>query len=1151
MQTGHCNSLLHSLSGSGGCRRSLSAQLLLVALTFWFAASAARPVYGQLASANISGTVRDTSGGVIPGATLTLKSTGTGFVRTATTNATGVYVIRDIEPGAYTLQVQKQGFATARQAEFRLFVNQSTTFNFVLKVGSAVQSVTVVGSAAQLETTSAELGQAINTTQVNDLPLNGRNFTEMLDLTPGVSPVDTGQTAGGGGGFVGNALGTFTFPSVNGQTNRSNLFLMDGLNDENSFVSSYNFAPIVDQVQEFRVESHNDSAEFGQALGGIVNVVTKSGTNQFHGDGWEFLRNNAFDARDTFFPNVIPFHQNQFGGAIGGPVILPGHNGRNKTFFFATYEGYRNHTTATTLLNTATPAELNGDFSAVPQQLYDPFTTTPDPSVPGQFIRQPFLNNQIPATLLNTGMVAYARALFPTPVNTGVPGFNASDTQPTITRQDEASLKLDHQFNDNNSLWIRYSGYTQPDTSAGGIPNQYSAVFLHGYQAGATYTHTFGGSAVASFQFARESGQDNIFTLYNKNIAPTLWQTAGFSPNYAGKFQTGAAFDPGIGIPGYISFGTGNMVQDTQFSDVYEYKGDFSIVHGRHNFKMGADFQSNNTTSPIFGVSDGFNSFNTANPESPSNTGNAMASYVLGVPYSGNRRNVNETEHGGWVDGFYFQDTWMATQKLTVNLGMRYDVTLMPIYGSASADNQFVGDLDLQNGTYILARVPPACGSGVGAPCIPGGTLPADVVLTPFSNRAILHNTYDNWQPRVGVAYRLGSDTVLRGSFGRFFDNWAAAIQIAQNYEGTWPTIGQLLVNNLNNPVPASPTPTASAQDPFHLGTAPPLPAPTPFNQVQWFMNPNIQNPYSDQWNFGVEHQFGNNTVLNANYVGSESVRTDIGGYNNVALTPGPGNPQSRAPFTYIAPTYYDNSNGRANYNAFQFSVKRSASKGLTYLVSYTYSKAMDFGSDGWFGAEGTLIQNPYDLAAAHSVAGYDLTHIFSGSAVYSLPFGSGGKFQTGRSAIDYVIGGWQLNSIVTLTSGPPYTVQAAGDIANTGNVTEFANLVGNPNLSNPTPHEWFNTAAIASPAPFTFGNLGRNSLRSDWFHNVDLSLFREFPLTESKRLEFRAEFFNAFNNVIYGQPDSTITDPTFGQVTSIYTGTAPRQIQLALKLYF
>ncbi|HUY15683.1 MAG TPA: TonB-dependent receptor [Terriglobia bacterium] len=1101
-----------------------------------------------MATASIDGIITDTSRAMIPGAAVTLTNVDTNVRRRVNTNEAGNYVFVNILPGHYVLQVTKQGFITAKQPEVTLHVNQTATYDFTLKVGSAIQAVTVHALGTKLQTSSATLGTTITRSQVNDLPLNGRNFTELLDLTPGVSPVSVGQNSGAGPSQFSHAIGTFSYPSVNGQSNRSNFFLLDGLDDQGSFGGDYNFAPIVDQIQEFKVESHNDSAEAGGALGSIISVITKPGTNQFHGDAWEFLRNNAFDARNTFFPNVIPFKQNMFGGTVGGPLMLPGYNGHDRTWFFAAYEGFRNHTNSTSLLTTATPAELNGDFSTFSQPIYNPFSTAPDPLHPGEFIRQPFPNNQIPPSLFNPGMVTYAKALFPSAVQTGIPGINAINSTPIITRQDSASLRFDHQFNEKNTAWLRYSGYTEPVSSSGGIPGVLSRAFLHGYEAGVNYTHTFSGNAVADFEFGRNSGQANSVIDYT-NASPTLWQQAGFSPNFAGGFAGGGPFNPGVSIPGYLSFATGNEVQNIQFSNSYQLRSDVSQIYGRHTLRYGMDFETNNGAGPRLSVSDSFSAFNTANPESFKGTGNALASYLLGVPSSAQRRNVDETVHGGWVDGFYFQDTWQTSSKLTVNIGMRYDVTLMPIYGSLAANNQYVGDLNLQNGTYIVARVPAACGNGVGAPCIPGGTLPAHVVATPFSNHAIYHNTYDNWQPRLGIAYRLKPNTVIRGSFGRFFDNWAAATQTAQNYEGTWPTIGQLLGQNLNNPVPGSPTPTATAQDPFHLGTAPPLPAATPFNQVQWFANPNMQDPYSDQWNFGVEHQFGNNTVLNANYVGSESIRTDVGGFNNVALTPGPGNPQSRAPYPYIRPTFYDNSIGRASYNAFQFTLNHHTTHGLTYLLSYTWSKTLDFGADGWYGAEGTAIQNPYDLNAAHSVAGYDLPNMFSASWVYDLPFGSGQKFRSASHAVNVLIAGWEVNGIATLTSGSPYSVFAPGDIANTGNVTEFVNVVGNPSLSHPTPAAWFNKSAFADPPPFTFGNLGRNALRRNWFKNFDLSLFRDIPITESKSLEIRAEFFNAFNNVVWGTPVNQIANPTFGEVLGV--ANTPRQIQLALKFYF
>jgi len=1122
-------------------------------------------VKAQRSTASINGTVRDPSGAVIPGATLTLINTQTSGRQTATTNEAGSYVILNITPGKYQLQAAKEGFTTATQADLSLEVNQTATFDFNLLVGSTSQTVKVEATAAYIQSSTAELGTAITTGAVNDLPLNGRNFTELLSLTPGVSPVSVSQNSGGGGGFVGNAIGTFTFPSVNGQSNRSNLFLLDGINDLGSFVGTYAVAPVVDGIQEFKVQSHNDIAEFGGSLGGIINTVTKSGTNVFHGSAWEFLRNNALDARNFFLAEVTPFRQNQFGGSVGGPVILPHiYNGRNKTFFFASYQGFRNHTANQSVFLTATPQQLSGDFSGLVNSqgkvipIYNPFTTRPDPNNPGQFIRDPFPNNQIPPNLINQGMLTYAKALFPAPTVTGVAGTNAINTTPIIIRQDDASLRFDHQFNERNSLWIRYSGFTQPDTEAGGIPGVSSDIFYHGYQAAVQYSRVFSSSSVASFEFGRNSIQDNIIAVY-QNAPANLWQQAGFSPNFAGGFAGGnGPFNPGIGINGYFSFVTGNEVQDTRVADIYEFKGDFSKIHGHHTLKMGADFNSNNTQSPIFGVSVGFSAFNTANPESPGGTGDAMASYLLGVPENAGRRNVFETEHGGWVDGFYFQDSWKATAKLTVNLGLRYDVTLVPIYGNPADFSNQVGDMDFTQGVYILAAPSPPCSATRGAPCIPGGQLPAHVMLTPFTNHAIIHNTYDNWQPRVGLAYRWRPNTVVRASYGRFYDNWAAVIQTAQNYEGSWPSIGQLLANNLNNPIPGSPKPTIKAQDPFNLGTAPPLPAPTPFQSsgfVQWYMDPRIQNPYSDQWNFGVQQQLKTNTVLTANYVGSHSSRLDIGGYYNVALTPGPGNPTAREPFPFSPPSFYDRSWGRGNYNAFQFSLDRKTSGGLAYLISYTWSKSEDIGCSGWFGVEGCSIQNPYNLDQNKSVSGFDLTHILSASWVYQIPFGRGQRWSSDNRVLNYALGNWGVNGILFLSSGQPYDVGISGDIANTGmagccaGYYERLNLVGNPNLTNRNPSQWLSSSSFAVPANYTFGNLGRNALRSDWNRSLDFSIFRQFPITESKRFEFRFEAFNLFNTPIFGIPVQNYNDPNFGRVLS--TSNTARQLQFGLKFYF
>jgi hypothetical protein len=388
----------------------------------------------------------------------------------------------------------------------------------------------------------------------------------------------------------------------------------------------------------------------------------------------------------------------------------------------------------------------------------------------------------------------------------------------------------------------------------------------------------------------------------------------------------------------------------------------------------------------------------------------------------------------------------------------------------------------------------------------------------------------------------------IRAGFGIFYDNWAAVTQTAQNYEGDWPDIGQQIAQNLNQPSSKSATPTIQGQNPFSIGGA--FPGPTPFNQVQWMMDPYAKNPYSMQWNFGVAKQLNNSTTVSVDYVGSGSRRLDVGGDYNTALTPGPGDPQARALYPYIGPTFYDRSIGRGNYNALQFLYDKRFSNGLAYQVSYTWSKVIDTGSDGWYGVEGFSVQDPYKYNNDRSVAGYDLTHTLSVNIVYELPIGQGKRFSTGNKVVDYIVGGWQVNTISQAHTGQPYSITVDGDVANTGNAGGVrANLVGDPNLSNKSATEWFNTAAFAIPAKYTYGNSGRNILRGPAYWQIDASVFRRFPFLETKALEFRAEAFNMPNTVILGQPGSNISQGNFGVITG--TQNQSRIIQFGAKITF
>ncbi|MBW4027744.1 MAG: hypothetical protein HIU93_10110 [Acidobacteria bacterium] len=537
-------------------------------------------------------------------------------------------------------------------------------------------------------------------------------------------------------------------------------------------------------------------------------------------------------------------------------------------------------------------------------------------------------------------------------------------------------------------------------------------------------------------------------------------------------------------------------------------------IIGDNELHIGAGYISNSFASPIGYANLGFQAQQTGNPENSGEAGDPIASFILDVPNSANRRNVNEqTRPGGVLSGFV-QDTWKALPKLTLNIGLRYDLAFIPPYGANATIGQNggieTGDMDFSNGTYVLQKVPPPCSVRGHAPCIPGdGTLPAHVVVDPRGK--IAHNTYTNIGPRFGFAYRVEDKTVVRGGFRIVYDNWAAVSQMSQNIEGAWPDIGQLINNSLNIPSSTSATPTATAQDPFAGSTGGLFPAPTPFQQVQWFYDPHIKNAYSEQWTLGVERQLNESTTVGLNYVGSVSRRNDVGGYYNTALTPGPGDPQARALYPYIAPTFYDRSVGSSSYHAMQFQLNKRYENGFSYQVAYTWSKSINVGGDGWFGVEGSVPQDPYHPSAygSRSVAGTDLTNVLAVNTLYEVPIGSGKRFSTGNRLFDYLLGNWQINNIFLARSGQVFMPVSSSDVANTGNgfTYETLDVIGNPNsLAKRTTKEWFNTAAYRIPDLYTYGTAGRNSLRSAGYWDLDGSVFRQFPIHENLRLEFRAE---------------------------------------------
>jgi len=1118
----------------------------------------ALPLHAQSSAASVSGVVTDASGAVVPAAQVILQNSATNVERKTSTGPSGNYSIVNVQPGSYVIEVRKQGFKVAREAPVELSVSQSANFNFALAVGDVSQSVSVVAESSEVQSSSAELGAVIGAKSIKDLPLNGRNFTELLQLAPGVSRVTVAQNGTGGAGSA-KPTGSFTFPAVNGQRNRSNMFALDGANDLGSYSGTYNYEPIIDDIQEFKVQTHSDLAEFGEVTGGIVNLVTRSGSNSLHGTLWEYIRNSVFDARNYFQTTLNPLHENQFGGLISGPVVIPHlYNGRNRTFFLFTYEGFRQSQAAQNLWTTPTAAQLNGDFSNLLSKgiiVYDPNTTRPDPAQPGKYLRDPFPNNIIPKSEISPASLLYAQTVFPAPNASGLPGGqNLIDHTPLRINSDSYTGRIDQAFGQRDLIYARISEYNQPATTAVANPNSYLAAVISGYNITVHEVHTFGPTSILEGYFGRNIGQ-NATSLEFRNV-PADFGTQLVNAGFSAAFLTAASgphsvLVPPIGITGYVGQGN-NSYQGPNNSDIYEYGGSFTKVLNRHTLKMGGVLATNNFKQPIVVASEQFSNFQTSNLEKPTSstgasTGDALASFLLGYPTSSLKRNTLEREHGGWVGGAYVQDQFQATSKLTVNVGVRWDATIWPTYGYLEDGQGYVGDMDLSNGTYVISAIPPACSSSVSAPCIPGGALPANVLVTPFGNRALHATDWTNWQPRVGLAYRATPKTSMLASYGRVYDNWSIATQISQNVGGTWPSHTLINGNSLNTNVP-----TSNILDPLNLGTTLNQPSASPFTNATFYFDPHMQTPYADEWNISLQQGLGSNTVMSVGYVGSHGGRLDLGGLNNTAMVAAPGTAAqvaARRKYPYIVPTNYDQSKGNSNYHSLQTTLRRTTSRGLTYLVSYTWSKSIDIACSGSFGSEGCQLQDPYNPRADRSVSGFDLPHNFSASAVYELPFGVGRQFQSSHRLLLGLLGGWDVNTIVTLTSGTPYSLTVPGDIANTGNTFVQAVQVGDPVPAHRTPSQWINPKSFTAPAPFTFGTFPRNGLRSDRFKDWDLSLFKSFPIYGEANIQLRAEAFNLTNTPVFSAPGNSVGSLTFGVVST--TANSPRQLQFAAKVTF
>lgn len=1135
--------------------------------------------FAQTEKASMSGRVTDQSSAALPDAQVQLRNTETNIVTSAKTNGEGIYVIPSLNPGNYVMRVNKEGFKAVSVTGVTLNVQENLSRNFTLQIGSTAESVTVNAQSGAVETTTSTLGTVINETAIHELPLNGRSFSQLLTLTPGATPISTAQSSGVGVNDLDN-LGvpsaSIAQPSIQGQWNRSNLYLLDGIINTELRTSAFIMPPIIDAMQEFKVQSHDDQAEYGSVLGGVVNIVTKGGTNQIHGAAWEFLRNNIFDARDHFKdvnPDGSPaspgaFRQNQFGALISGPVLIPKlYNGRNRTFFSFAYEGWRFTNASQVQYTVPTKAELAGDFSStLTNPIYDPATTQ---LVAGQYTRSQFVAssnpsnsnynpactvaagcpNMIPVNRIDPTMLKFIQTYYARPNFVGGGVLNAITSAPHVDDSDHYNFRIDEQIGSKDSLFFRYDRLNVIDSSpfdiSGSINNSVPADNF-----GGGWVHTFNSSLLLEAHLGRAQRPFSRSQLDTHGLGPM--QALGFSSPGGTTVQLQAPF-----AGGPLTANPGEQLPNSIGSPAANFSSGLTWIRGGHQFKGGVEYirQRHDGKAPPYGNYQ-FVDATTGDPQN-TQTGSSLASALLGLP-GGTSFTGTVPSHevvSNWAG--YFQDQWKLRRNFTFNYGLRFDHR-RPFKG---LDGEIVSGLNSDGHWWIGAdKLPPPCSQTGVAPCIPGnGTLAGItngnlIQLSPYGSSWAPAPEWDEFGPRLGFAWEVSPKMVVRGGYGVIYDPLTGIDQNWTNCENCWPSTGSSFLGVPINQTGQSPT---TVQQTFGMvGTR--LPDADPWSQSSWFMDPHHKDARSQQWNLEIQRQMGSNLSASVGYVGSKNDRLDITGLFNTATTPGAG--AAGRPFPWINDTpFFSTSSGSGNYNALEAKLEHKLSNGFQYLVSYTWSKSIDVGSSGWFDAENgggagaeSGLQDYYHPNRSRSVSSYDIPHFLSMSGLWELPFGHNKRYlSTGIAST--LLGNWQLNGVVQLRSGQPYNLAVSGDVANIDNTTSWVNyarpnLVGNPNPPHRSLDEWFNPAAFAVPVN-SYGDFGRNVLRTASVYNADFSLFKNFPVGERFVASFRAEFFNAFNIQNYGAPNALIGQAGAGQVTSNVL--PPREMQFGLHLEY
>jgi hypothetical protein len=1102
-------------------RQVVSLLIAPAILMFTLAATA------QVERATITGTVTDANGGVLPDATVKVTEESTNVATTLQTDSAGRYTASNLTPGSYTVQVEKAGFQSHVNKGFVIQVFQTARLDVLMSVGSVEQTVEVTTSVPLLQNENASVGQVITTTAIDQLPLNGRNMSQLAIIAPGVTGLNYAQSGTIGAGARPDELrpGGTTI-EANGARDGANKLLLDGIDNTEMIAQTFVVRPSVDGLQEFAVLTSGVGAQFDRGMGAIVVTSTRSGSNEFHGSGYEYIRNSSVDAKNYFVSPGAPnpaYRLNDLGGRLGGPIL------RKKTFFFVNYEGYFERAASTLVTTVPTLAERQGNFQGV-AHVYDPLTTTASGST---FTRTEFPNDTIPANRFDPIAFQLVNA-YPQPQNAAL--ANNYTAYPLKSSNDNrGDVRIDHQISSTQTLFGRYSlddtQIQMPNTFndvIGGNENSFSGHQAdRGQQGVIAYTKVLPRNMVAEYRFG--FNRYTSFLIAPKLSSPIFAQIPGNLPNPG--FQPVAAGAPANSAPiispsGFGGIGSSRGEPQIRRERMMENVGNVSWLRGAHSLKFGVDIiqhMISETDTPP-GQS-GWGRFNfdgnfTNNPASPTGTGNTMASMLLGFP--------TQTAKDYFIPGtahilsneynMYGQDDWRVTHKLTLNLGVHYEIDTP--YHEA---HNFMVNFDRVTGAVQLAGQ-----NGV-------------------SKSANWETDYGSVGPRVGFAYSFNNKTVLRGGYGVFFDpQTQAGTTIRQQRQ--WPfdliyvvTPGSLFPQN---------TVSQGFVTPAQI---PPSVLASPYGTLKG-IQPDFKNASGQEFNLAIQTQLGDRSSFTLGYVGSIG-RHLTWTYPLNQPSPGPGNIQARRPFNAMYPNVtsisYLESVGTSDYNSMQTSFQQRLTHGFFLTANYVWSHAFDNSPfDG--GADGPVPQDPTNRNADWASSDNDIRSRMNIYGTYELPFGPGKTFLNGKSILNRIIlGGWQVNGIFAGQSGLPFTVTTSGTATNTGASSSRANVVaGVPQYPTAkSVRQWFNPAAFSVPTAFNWGNSGRNILRGPHEINVDASAEKKFPIREGTNVLIRIEAFNMLNHPQFQIPASVIAQGGVGSITA--TSNTARQLQGTLRITF